>query len=166
MLSVVPANRKWNNETLRTRSRVLTSSSSLPRFIGAGSTCNEVRLLAVLIHRPRLAGSALASLSVRVGGDGGRFKFQRAGAPGVRTTRVRWPCGARGRGCGEQVPLHGGLSRRVPVHVGACVAGEPGALAPGSSRTALWASCVCDGVAVVAPPAVRSCARVGGSGRA
>ena len=120
MLSVVRANRKWNNETLRTRSRVLTSSSSLPRFIGAGSTCNEVRLLAVLIHRPRLAGSALASLSVRVGGDGGRFKFQRAGAPGVRTTRVRWPCGARGRGCGEQVPLHGGLSRRVPVHVGAC----------------------------------------------
>ena len=97
MLSVVRANRKWNNETLRTRSRVLTSSSSLPRFIGAGSTCNEVRLLAVLIHRPRLAGSALASLSVRVGVDGGRFKFQRAGAPGVRTTRVRWPCGARGR---------------------------------------------------------------------
>ena len=94
MLSVVPANRKWNNETLRTRSRVLTSSKLFAK----------IHWGRIYMHRPRLAGSALASLSVRVGGDGGRFKFQRAGAPGVRTTRVRWPCGARGRGCGEQVP--------------------------------------------------------------
>ena len=72
----------------------------------------------------------------------------------------RAPCGARGRGYGEQVPLHGGLPRRVAVHVGSCVgAGQPGARAAGpqhrrrapSARRA-GPSCVCAGAAVVSAP--------------